>query len=128
MTLIFVIERLETWSDQDVLVRTCGVCAPGDLSGLRIESREPAADAELSATVADQNFPFRNQGSHGHALALVDIADAGSPDLLPGVGVNTDGLIVQRVVVDPAVVVRRSAVYDIAASDPLRGRRRCRFV
>ena len=57
-------------------------------------------------------------------LALVDVAELGVPDLFPGVRIHRDGVIVERVVVDLPVAIRRAAVHHIAARDTLRAARR----
>src|SRR3954471_8717683 len=53
---ILRVMRLEGGADEHLLVGPRAVGAPGDLSALRVERRQPAAHAELAPAVADQHF------------------------------------------------------------------------
>src|SRR5690606_27662989 len=71
---IRLVERLEVFADQHVLVRPRRVRAPCDLASLDIERGEPSPDAHLAAAVADEHFVLDDERRHRHRLADVDIA------------------------------------------------------
>ena len=104
------------------------VRAPGDFSTAQIERRYPSANSKLAAAVSDDDFVLHDQRRHGEALANVYLTDFRSPHFLSTGGVDGDGLIVERVVNDFAVGVRRPAVHHIAAGNALRSRHRLRLV
>lgn len=85
----------------------------------------PAAHAHFAPAVPDQDFPFNHQGRHGDGLAFVDVGELGVPKLLARAGVDRDGVAIERIEEDLAIVVAKAVRYDIAASNT--GRRRVRL-
>ena len=114
--------------DEDVLIRPRGISAPENLAILGVKSRQPAADPELAAAIADDYDSFGHDRRHGHRFALIDVAERRVPDFLAGRGVNGDGMQIERVVVNPPVEVSRAAIDHIATGNALRTGRRLRFV
>ncbi len=96
------------------------MCSPLELPCRGVKTCKPAANPKLAATVADKNSTLDDQGRHSDRLAEIDVTEFGLPDLLSGVGVDTDRLDVERVVVDLAVGVCCAAIDVIAAGDAFR--------
>ena len=94
---------MEIGTDAHVFIRAAVVSAPQDFAGFHIERGELAAHAEFASAVADEDDVLDDQGRHGDGFAELDIADRGVPDFLAGVGVDGDGVRVERVVDDLAV-------------------------
>ncbi|MGY2937866.1 hypothetical protein ACVWZ6_007468 [Bradyrhizobium sp. GM6.1] len=123
LALETVVERLEVVADQHVLVRARGVGAPRNGPGVFIERGDPAAHAHLAAAVADEHLALDHDGSHRDGLALVDLPELRMPQLLAGLGVDRDRVVIKRVEEDLAVVEGESAIDHVAAGNA----RGCRF-
>lgn len=121
---VLIVKWFELWSDQTIGVGAGALGAPGDLAGIGIERRQPAAHAKFTAAVADEDFVVDDQRGHRHRLAFVDVAEFGLPNFLPRVRVNGNCPIVERVVENPAVGIGRAAIDQIATGDTLGGSRR----
>src|SRR5688572_32011636 len=104
------IEGPEPAADEDILVGAGAVGSPDDLSRGRIQRRDPTPNAKLTATVADIHLVVHHQGSHGHGLALIDLAELDLPELLSGFSVYRYRVHVQGVEKDPSGRVRRTPV------------------
>ena len=120
------VERVESGADQHVPVRPGGIGPPQDLAGSDIERRQPAAHAELAARVADQHLSLHDQRRHRDRFAGVDVAQFGLPELLAGLCVQRDRVVVEGVEEELAVRVGRATVDDVTARHTLRRRRRIR--
>src|SRR4029077_14630708 len=59
--------------------RRDGVGLPRRLAGLRVERLDEAANAELAAGNADQDFAFDDERGHCRVVALLPILDLGLP-------------------------------------------------
>src|SRR5581483_396067 len=119
---IFCVKRLEIGPDQHIFVGAGCVSAPFELARIGVEPRQPAAHAKLAAAIADQHSVFGDDGSHGDGFALIDIAQLRAPDFLPSFRVYGNGLDIESVVNDFAVVKNGSPIYDIAACNTLGSR------
>ena len=108
---------MEVLADQHVLVGPGAIGAPGDLAGVLVDRGQPAAHAQFAAAVADHDLAVHDERGHGDGLALVDVAELGVPEFLAGLGVERDGIVVQRVEKYLAVVVGEPAVDHVAAGD-----------
>jgi hypothetical protein len=128
MAPVLGVERREPLPDQHVFVRPGIVGAPGDTAVLRVQRRDPAADAELAAAVADHDLAQGHERRHRDGLADIDVAEPGPPELLAAPGIERDRLAVERVVEHPALGIGNTTVHGIAAGDPLGGRERLRLV
>ena len=89
---------------------------------LGVERLDPAAHPELAARIADQNLVLHDERRHRDGLADIDVADLGVPDGLPGAGIDGEGVVVQRIEIDPTIGEGGAPVDDVAAGDALRGR------
>ena len=100
---------MKVLADQDLGVGTGIVGAPDDLAGFSssavTQPRTPISPPLLPMRI----FALDDKRRHGDGLALVDVAELGVPDLLAGLGVDGDGVIVERVEEDLAVVVGEPA-------------------
>ena len=122
--LVRRVERLEVRADQHVPIRARAVGGPDDMAVLGVERLDPAAHPELAARIADQNLVLYDERRHRDGLADIDVADLRVPDGLSGAGIDGEGVVVERIEIDPSVGEGGAAVDDVAAGDPLRGRLR----
>ena len=111
------IERLEAGPDQHVRIGASRIGAPQLAPGAGVQHQYPTAHAELGAAVADDHFVVHDDRRHRDRLADVYVADLHLPNLFAGLGVDGDGVRVERVVVDAPIGIRRAAVHDVAARD-----------
>src|SRR5205085_9386128 len=85
-----------------------------------VERDQPAADAELTARIADQYAAFGDQRRHGDRLADIDVAELDAPELASASDIEGDLLTFQRVEEQASVGVAGAAIDDVAAGDALR--------
>jgi hypothetical protein len=76
-----------------------------------------ARHTELAAAVADQHFVLHDERRHRHRLATIDVAELNAPDFGAALGVDRDGLVIERVEEQAAVGIREAAVDEVAASN-----------
>src|SRR4051794_25749391 len=119
LTNILRIERLEFRTDENIGIRSGAVRLPHGLAGCRIERSEPAANTEFAAGIAHQHLVLRDERRHGERLALVEIGDLDLPAFLAGIGIDRDGVPVQRVEEQASVGVSCSTVDHVAAGRAL---------
>src|SRR3954471_21528096 len=104
------------------------ICPPCELPGLGIQRCKPAAYTELAAAVPYQHLSLDDEWRHGDALALVDIAYLGVPNLLAGLRINGDCVRIKSVVVDLPVEIGSTPVYQVTAGHALSCKGRVRLV
>jgi hypothetical protein len=111
---------LELVAYQHLGVGSGRIGAPNNISLVFVQRGDPAAHAHLAAAVPDQNFSFHNHRRHGDGLPLIDLAELGVPEFLPGICIHRDRVVVERVEEYLAVVVSKPARDNVAAGDALR--------
>ena len=127
-SLVLRIRRLEVRADQHVLVRAGMVGAPDDLARVLVYGCQPAAHAHLAAAVPDQDFALYDEGRHRDGFALVDVGEFRMPEFLARVGVDRNGIAVERIQEDLAIVIAQPSRDHIAAGDASRSGVRLRRV
>ncbi|OIQ76417.1 hypothetical protein GALL_419030 [mine drainage metagenome] len=128
MTRFRSVRCFEIRSNQHILVRAAAISTPGNLSGLQVKRRKPAAHAHFATAVADQYLALDDKRCHGHGFAKVNVAELDFPHLLAGFSINGYGVIIQRVEHHLAVGEGCAAVDDIAARNTLGGALGIRFI
>src|SRR4029078_3428178 len=111
-----IIEGLEVIADQHVLVGPGRVSPPCDRAVLLVKRSNPTAHPHLAAAIADEDFSLGGERRHGDGLAFADLAELRMPKLLPGLGVQRDGVIVERGDEDLALVICEAAGYNVDKS------------
>jgi hypothetical protein len=117
---ILRVERSKARSDQHLRVRTRVVGSPGDGAAVGIERREPAANAKLAPAVADEHAILDDLRRHRHRLATFNLAERRVPELPPRLGVERNGVVIERIEEELAPVVGGAAIDHITAGHALR--------
>ena len=103
--------------EQQLCVRARAVGAPEPLAISDVVRADVAANAELAARDAHDEFAVRHHPGAGHRLTLRRVAVLRLPDLLARVGVQGDDLGVQRDHQDLSLGVVEAAVHGVAAGN-----------
>lgn len=119
---------MERGVDTHHRIRARAVRAPDELAGLQVERAELSLHAHLPAGVADVDEVLHDERCHRGRRAILDVGGLRAPHLLACRGVDSDGVIVERIVDQLPVGQRPSANDDVAARLPHRDRRRIRIV
>src|SRR5204863_6722781 len=101
-------------SEQYVAIRASAPGGPCNRAIGQLERCELSTHSEGAAAVADQNFPIDDERGHRDRLSVADVAGPRLPDLLPVIGIQCDGLVIEGVEDDLSVRIDGAPVDRIA--------------
>src|SRR2546423_1887874 len=120
LAAILTVKGLERGADEHLLVGAGAVGAPDLLAAGGVERREPAADSELSAAVADQHLALYHERRHRDRLSELNFSKLRAPQLLPARRLDRYRMIVERVEEQAPLGIDCAAIDNIAARNALR--------
>src|SRR6185437_4897762 len=110
------------WADPNIAVGPLTVGHPQYFPRSKIETRQSATHAKFAAAIAHINFVFNNESRSRGGFAETHVAGFRAPYFFPGVCIDCNRCVIERVVDDFAVSIAGATVYHVAASPPLRSR------